>query len=79
MSNKTEIINITGESTKAIDYNDARKENFGVYPKLQAWIKDDGGIYYLSDVQPIIDAPPPATSVFNFDFGSTIDGFIVIK
>ena len=75
----TEIINIAAESTKAIAYNSTRQANFGVAPLVQVWQQRDEGKYYLTDVQPVIDAAPPALSMLSFDFGGAVTGFIVIK
>ena len=78
--NETEIIYITAESTKSFTWTTGRQQKFGPYPLVECWIQDDGGTYYLSAVQPYIDAPPPSlfTTMF-YDFGAPVTGFIVIK
>lgn len=69
-----EIIPITNEATKTIAWNAGRIATFGLTPVVQVWLDN-----VLSEIQPIMDAPPPAMTQMDFDFGGPVNGFIVIK
>lgn len=78
-TNETEIIDINDESSKTILYTAARKKRFGEFPEVECWLTDETDTYFLAAVQPTIDAPPPGFTQMNWDFGSNVTGFIVLK
>jgi len=79
-TNETEIIYITGESSKSFTWTSTRLQRFGLFPEVECWLIDDTGTYYLSAVQPYIDNPPPSlfTTMF-YEFPAPVTGFIVLK
>lgn len=79
-TNQTEIIYITSESTKQFTWTTDRRNRFGDFPTVECWLLGSDSVYYLSTVQPYIDAPPPSgfTTMF-YEFPDNVTGFIVIK
>ncbi len=78
MNNK-EQIDITSESTKTISWTPTRKTRFGDFPEIEVYLQGPAtGEYIKTPIQPSIDAPPPAFTQMNFDFGAPVTGFILI-
>lgn len=77
--NKTEIIYIIDESYKTVVYTDQRRAWFGDFPEVECWLVDGTGVYYKAAVQPVVDAPPPDFTTLYWDFGSPVNGFIILK
>lgn len=78
-TNEPEIIIVTNEDTKVVNWTSTRKLRFGSFPVIEVWLRDETNVLYLAAVQPILDGVPPAFNVMTFIFSGNQNGFIVIK
>jgi len=78
MTNQTEIITFTTESTKNISWTSNRAARFGVFPEIQCWVYNTSGDPELTNLPITADAGAPDQTAFTVYLPGTA-GFIVLK
>lgn len=79
MANQKEIIPFTASASENISWTPTRATLFGLFPEVEVYIQDPGGVYYKAAIQPVPDAPPPSFTQLVVDMGgSPQTGFILL-
>lgn len=74
-----DVVYFTDASIVIIDWNAARKQKFGSFPKnISVWYLQDGKYQYSMNTPITADVPPPNTSKIIVDNGGPATGYIVI-